>query len=110
MTQDEREQKALEQFLREYRANYDFDPNIGDAFRGGWSAAMTEGGVWISREDLADLSNDAYKWLSDKAEKEKVMADIAFEESVGSIAVDMPALEIRCFVDRLRAKLAGQKP
>lgn len=107
------EQKALEaakqapsEFFAEHGSRIEPQDRLTIECRA-YHAAMTEGGIWISREDLADLSNDAYKWLSDKAEEEKVMADIAFEESVGSIAVDMPALEIRCFVDRLRAELEG---
>jgi hypothetical protein len=60
MTQDEREQKALEAAWNVYERAYDInDISMAgvESFAHAYHAAMTEGGVWVSRKDAAFIAD-----------------------------------------------------
>jgi hypothetical protein len=111
MTQDEREQKAppCDCTRQDKDGNWYqecYCQNNGDlANAQAWCteqnihhAAMTEGGVWVSREDAEAFAS--VKWKSTDKD------NMEFSATTTCYVMD----KLRPAISRLRAKLAGQKP
>ena len=117
MTQDEREQKALEAArvtidhdkIRDRKAmalafrwagkeGIDHHYVWAEKFAHAYHAAMTEGGVWVSREDAEAFAS--VKWKSTDKD------NMEFSATTTCYVMD----KLRPAISRLRAKLEGQKP